>query len=71
MTNLSNSTIEYPCPECGSRMRIRLSQSTSNASVSCPRGHRFKLEGGPEFRKEMRKIDQSMSDLNRALRKLR
>jgi len=59
--------IDQDCPTCNARMRVTVSDVANERTVTCPRGHRVRLEDGNGG---FRKADKAMSDLDKALRNL-
>lgn len=59
--------IGQDCPTCNSRLKVTISDVANHRTVTCPHGHRVKLEDGNGG---FRKADKAMSDLDKALRDL-
>jgi hypothetical protein len=55
------------CPVCGSTINTTLSAVIDERAVSCPKGHSIQLVDQGDG---SRKLDRSLDDLDRQLRKL-
>ena len=60
---------------CGGRYKFTLADVAAQRTIRCSRGHAVKLEdkggGARKMRDAERKLDKSLRDLNRTLRKFR
>jgi predicted Zn finger-like uncharacterized protein len=59
--------LDIECPECGTKLTIKMADISSQRTVRCRRGHSIKLvdEGG-----NAKKAEKSMRDLDRQISKL-
>jgi hypothetical protein len=65
--SLSDSlTTPIECPQCGHKMNPPLTQLKNDPTLTCPRGHRFKVQTGGSARKvadQLAKIDRQIDNL--------
>lgn len=59
-----DATFDVECPECGTNMKVSLSEVARQATKRCRNGHSVKLvdDGGGA-----RKVDRSLKNLERTL----
>lgn len=69
-----DSSVDVPCPQCGHEVRTTLRAIKNGRVVSCSSGHQIQLKeegsGISQADREMKKLERSIKDLNRQLRKL-
>ena len=65
--HLRTTAITVPCPRCGSAIRTSYGRVIVEATVSCPRGHTVRLVDNND---SARRLDRSLTDPNRQLRRL-
>lgn len=64
---LRSSALDVPCPACGSAIRTTYGQVIDEATVVCPLGHSVRLVDNGD---SVRRLDRSLTDLNRQLRRI-
>jgi len=67
MTNLMQSRIQIPCPECGRQFQVSLGDVKGERTVYCPSGHSVKLVDQNDG---IRKFDHAMEDFQRRVRRI-
>ena len=64
---LRSAGLTIPCPLCGGAIRTTYGHVIDEATVVCPRGHSVHLVDNGD---SVRRLDRSLTDLNRQLRRL-
>lgn len=64
---LRSASLTVPCPVCGSAISTTYGQVINEATVLCPQEHSVKLVDNGDG---VRKLDRSIDQLNRSLRRL-
>lgn len=64
---LRSASLAIPCPACGNRIRTTCGALMDEVTVVCPRGHRVRLVDNGDG---VRRLDRTLNDLNRQLRRL-
>jgi hypothetical protein len=65
--HLRSASINVPCPVCGSTIYTTYGHVIDDATVLCPRGHSVQFVDSGD---SVRRLDRSLSDLSRQVRRL-
>jgi hypothetical protein len=65
---LDNSQIPIKCDQCGKVTKKPIRWIRTNSEFSCPCGRKIRINAS-QFRREMAKVDKSIANLEKALKK--